>query len=177
MITVVENRTRAICHGGQRHGQTTVIRRIVANHRTPLAQTKAVCQSRKSSTGQSPSLNWNSVCAQNRHPMGIPSTRNGLWLRDDMLATPSGLAKRRDMGQNPRGLAEQIAESRTNRFFPCSSGFLLCTSRFCVSKTGPNPTDRRKLFSKHHIITDAEVVPLSTTLTVANRNDVTQLLP
>ena len=44
-------------------------------------------------------------------------------------------------------------------------------------KTGPNPTDRRKLGSKHHLITDAQGVPLAVTLTKANRHDVTQLLP
>lgn len=44
-------------------------------------------------------------------------------------------------------------------------------------KTGPNPTDRRKLGSKHHLLTDAHGIPLATTLTGANRHDVTQLLP
>lgn len=44
-------------------------------------------------------------------------------------------------------------------------------------KTGPNPTDRRKLGSKHHVVTDANGVPLNMTLTGANRHDVTQLLP
>lgn len=44
-------------------------------------------------------------------------------------------------------------------------------------KTGPNPTDRRKLGSKHHILTDANGIPLSDTLTGANRHDVTQLIP
>jgi transposase len=43
--------------------------------------------------------------------------------------------------------------------------------------TGPNPTDRRKLGSKHHVITDAQGIPLAATLTGANRHDVTQLLP
>jgi transposase len=43
-------------------------------------------------------------------------------------------------------------------------------------KTGPNPTDRRKLGSKHHLLTDAHGIPLSFTLTGANRHDVTQLL-
>jgi len=45
------------------------------------------------------------------------------------------------------------------------------------AKTGPNPTDRRKLGSKHHLLTDAHGVPLSSTLTGANRHDFTQLLP
>jgi transposase len=44
-------------------------------------------------------------------------------------------------------------------------------------KTGPNPTDRRKLGSKHHLLTDAQGIPLAMTLTGANRHDVTQLLP
>src|SRR5436190_12495088 len=44
-------------------------------------------------------------------------------------------------------------------------------------KTGPNPTDRRKLGSKHHLLTDAQGIPLAILLTGANRHDVTQLLP
>lgn len=43
--------------------------------------------------------------------------------------------------------------------------------------TGPNPTDRRKLGSKHHLITDAQGIPLAAILTGTNRHDVTQLLP
>jgi transposase len=37
--------------------------------------------------------------------------------------------------------------------------------------------DRRKNGSKHHIVVDADGVPLATILTAANRNDVTQLIP
>lgn len=44
-------------------------------------------------------------------------------------------------------------------------------------KTGPSATDRRKLGSKHHVITDAKGIPLAAILTGANRHDVTQLLP
>ena len=43
--------------------------------------------------------------------------------------------------------------------------------------TGPNPTDRRKLGSKHHIITDAQGIPLAAALTKANAPDITQLRP
>jgi transposase len=43
--------------------------------------------------------------------------------------------------------------------------------------TGPNPTDRRKLGSKHHVLTDAQGIPLATTVTAANVHDVQQLLP
>jgi transposase len=44
-------------------------------------------------------------------------------------------------------------------------------------KTGPNPTDRAKPGSKHHVITDAEGVPLQVHLTGANQHDSTETLP
>src|SRR5262249_10449428 len=43
--------------------------------------------------------------------------------------------------------------------------------------TGPNPTDPGKSGSKHHVMTDAQGVPLSATVTAANVNEVTQVLP
>jgi transposase len=42
--------------------------------------------------------------------------------------------------------------------------------------TGPNPTDRGKSGSKHHVMTDAQGIPLSVTVTAANVNEVTQTL-
>lgn len=44
-------------------------------------------------------------------------------------------------------------------------------------KTGPNPTDRRKAGSKHHLITDGHGLPLAVILSGANAHDVTQLEP
>ncbi len=44
-------------------------------------------------------------------------------------------------------------------------------------KTGPNPVDRARPGSKHHVITDAGGTPLAITLTGGNRHDITQLLP
>ena len=43
-------------------------------------------------------------------------------------------------------------------------------------KTGPSPVDRGRLGSKHHLITDANGLPLACVLTAANVNDITQLL-
>src|SRR2546428_7732949 len=42
--------------------------------------------------------------------------------------------------------------------------------------TGPNPTDRSKSGSKHHVMTDARGIPLAATVTAANVNEVTQVL-
>ena len=43
--------------------------------------------------------------------------------------------------------------------------------------TGPNPTDRSRLGTKHHVLCDAQGIPLVVTITGANTADVTQLLP
>jgi transposase len=44
-------------------------------------------------------------------------------------------------------------------------------------KTGPNPTARRKCGSKHHVLTDAQGIPLAAVVTGAHRHEITQLLP
>ena len=43
--------------------------------------------------------------------------------------------------------------------------------------TGPNPTDRSKSGSKHHVMTDARGIPLAATVTAADVNEVTQVVP
>jgi transposase len=43
--------------------------------------------------------------------------------------------------------------------------------------TGLSPVDRGKTGGKHHVIVDANGIPLAATVTGGNRNDVTQLLP
>jgi transposase len=43
--------------------------------------------------------------------------------------------------------------------------------------TGPNPTDRRKLGTKHHLLVDGGGIPLAALTTGANRHDSTQLVP
>src|SRR5262245_8651475 len=42
-------------------------------------------------------------------------------------------------------------------------------------ETGPNPTDRGTSGSKHHVLTDAQGIPLAATVTAANVNEVTQV--
>ena len=42
--------------------------------------------------------------------------------------------------------------------------------------TGPNPVDRRKPGSKHHLLTDGGGIPIVAHTTAANTHDVTQLL-
>jgi len=52
-----------------------------------------------------------------------------------------------------------------------------CRAPLGGAETGPNPTDRRKLGSKHHIMTDGNGIPLATNLSGANTPDINRLLP
>jgi transposase len=45
------------------------------------------------------------------------------------------------------------------------------------AKTGPSPVDRSKPGSKHHVLTDGNGIPLASSVTAANANDITQLAP
>jgi transposase len=45
------------------------------------------------------------------------------------------------------------------------------------AETGPNPTDRSKSGSKHHVLVDGHGIPLAAQLTAANVNEVTELVP
>jgi len=109
--------------------------------------------------------------------MAVPAKGNGLWFRYDMLAASERMAKGRDMGQDTPHLAQPFEGERQTRFLSCCGGFGFGAGCFWGAKTGPNATDRRKLGSKHHIITDANGIPFAVKVTGANRHDVTQLLP
>jgi transposase len=52
-----------------------------------------------------------------------------------------------------------------------------CASEKGGSETGPSPVDRARNGSKHHLLVDANGVPLAWSLTGGNRHDVTQLIP
>jgi transposase len=177
MKTMVEKHKKIISHRGRIHGQAIVTRRIMGNYRTGFAQTATSPERRQAASKQSRSPDGDSFCTQDRHRLGISSIGDGMWFRNDMLASSSRLAEGRLMGQNTPYPAQQTSQSKPNRFFTSGSRFIFSSSCFWGAQTGPNPTDRRKMGSKHHIITDAEGVPLAVQLTGANRHDVTQLLP
>lgn len=96
---------------------------------------------------------------------------------DDVLAAITRLARGRGLGENPSRAATEIGGCRTTRLVAGRGGQHVRPGGFWGAQTGPNPTDRRKPGSKHHVLTDANGIPLATTLTGANAHDVTQLIP
>jgi transposase len=113
----------------------------------------------------------------NRYPLGGLAPGNGLWIGHDLLETTPRLAAGRCVDRSPPRPAQPSTTVRQDRLVAGSGGQLQRAGCFWGVKTGPNPTDRAKSGSKHHIITDANGIPLAATLTAANVADVTQLLP
>ena len=140
-------------------------------------EAKAITISGAKANSGSCDFNWNFVCAQNRNRLGAPAQGNGLWQWNDMLAKTARLAKGWCLGENTPYFTQQATKSRQDRLFASCGGFGISSSSFGGQKTGPNPTDRRKNGSKHHVITDANGIPFAAIVTGANRHDVTQLLP
>ncbi|AEI81675.1 ISJP4 transposase TnpA (plasmid) [Cupriavidus necator N-1] len=71
------------------------------------------------------------------------------------------VSKRRAIGRRPafgaiaRATAGEVTRGRRARFLPSSRRFIVGASRWGGRKTGPNPTDRSRPGSKHHILVDA----------------------
>lgn len=118
-----------------------------------------------------------SVRAAYRHSVDRAAPGDGLRLGRQLLAPLGGVATRRGVGATASRVAHATTGCFANRVVARRCGQLLGACHARGKKTGPNPTDRRKAGSKHHLISDARGIPLAATLTSANTNDITQLVP
>ena len=167
----------AVMGGGHLHGQIGIGRRVVGVDRAVVAEeAAAVPISRTQAVGRPLRVNRNSVRVKNGHSLGGCTAANGVRHGDDVLAETARLAEGGCLGQDPPDATGAVARGQPDRLVAGGGGLGLGASRFGGDQTGPNPTDRRKNGSKHHVITDANGLPLATVLTGAHRNDVTQLL-
>jgi hypothetical protein len=88
-----------------------------------------------------------------------------------LLAAAAGLAGRRRLATRARAHARASAAAGPDRPRHRGSRFEQRPGRGRWKKTGPNPTDRRKPGTKHHVATDASGVPLACAISGANRPD------
>lgn len=103
--------------------------------------------------------------------MGLVAPGNGLRLWGNVLAPAARLAGSRRLGSPPRGAARPARRSREARL-----GARLYRQRQRAGKkggeqTGPNPTDRGKPGTKHHLLTEGQGIPLTALLSGANTHD------
>jgi len=110
-------------------------------------------------------------------PVADAPEGNGMWIGQHVLATTRALATRRGVAPAAYHAPGRVAPPRPVGSGPRRRRQRLHPGAARGKKTGPNPTDRRKAGSKHHILTEARGIPLTAVLTSANRHDITQLLP
>ena len=143
----------------------------MGTNQTTFATGTAQAQRRATPSARSRLSEGYSVRAQDRHAMGISSTRDGMWQRHDLLASPSRLATSRPVANDLAGSAGRVGGRWRDRLVDLGDGQLLCPGAFWGEKTGPNPTDRGKNGSKRHLIVEASGIPLAVEHTGANVHD------
>ena len=119
----------------------------------------------------------NSLRAQDGHGLARLALGDGVWQRHDLLATTARLAAGCRVGKTPPRVVTPLARRRPDRLVTRRGRFEQRACGFWGLQTGPNPTDRRKAGSKHHLCTDAQGIPLSAQVTAANVHDSRQLQP
>lgn len=149
----------------------------MGNLRVDFAAIEEVAQGWPAARRQSRGVDRHLVRAEDWHRLGGLAPRDGLWIRHDVLAAIGCLAEGGRLGQAARPAAGRVAAGRPDRLDPSDCRQRILEGRDGWQKTGPNPTDRSKCGSKHHIITDAHGIPWAIVLTGANTHDVTQLIP
>lgn len=118
-----------------------------------------------------------SVCAPDRHPLGVSAQGVGSGVRDDLLASLAGLASGRSLGESLARPAGRVGPGQRHRLVGGGDRQLLGAGHFWGAKTGPNPTDRGKNGSKRHLIVDGNGTPLAVDHTGANVHDSEMAMP
>src|SRR3990172_8718463 len=135
----------------------------------------AQAQRRTPAGAGSSGLDRDPLCAAIRDSLGDAAARDGLRLGDDLLAASARVAGRGGLVTPASPAVGSAAPGRPDRLVPSRGGQRLRAGGFGGAHTGPNPTDRSKKGSKHHVISDAHGIPLAALTTAANVNDSTQL--
>src|SRR5262245_26762623 len=110
-------------------------------------------------------------------PVGVPAAGDGLRVGDDVLAQVAGVAGGGCVAAAARAVAGQVARGGSDRLVAGGGRQLACAGRWGGEQTGPSPVDRGRSGSKHHTVTCGRGTPLALSVSAANRNDISELLP
>ena len=140
----------------ERHEQAIGKRRTMDRHRT-IAAARATQAKGWSAPGAGPGrADRHHLRLQERHPLEDAAPGDGLWQRRDLLAAPARLASSRRLGMLAPGLAESARGGRPDRLEPGQPRQCCASSPKGGQATGPNPTDKGKPGSKHHLVVDCQ---------------------
>ena len=146
-------------------------RRVVGTNRPAAAAGEGEAERRTAAGSGSCGIDRDLVRAAQRDSLGDAAARDGMWQRDDLLATTPGMATRRRLGASAPGSSRGVGTRRRHRLEPCRGGLRHGGGEKGGAATGPNPTDKGKPGSKHHLLVDRQGIPLTVRLTAANVHD------
>lgn len=110
--------------------------------------------------------------------MGVLTQGDGLRQRHDLLAASARLDRGGRMAVCTFPPAPRIGPRWTHQLGTCFAGRHVGSGKKGGPKTGPNPCDRGRPGSKHHVLCDGNGTPLCCPLlTAANVNETTMLEP
>jgi transposase len=91
--------------------------------------------------------------------------------RSNLLAQTPGLAKGGRLATVTQSPARPAWKARRHRLVEGSPRFRQRSGEKGGEDTGPNPVDRGRAGTKHHLLADRRGIPLSTTISAANVHD------
>ena len=162
-----------------RDGETYCERNTVAGNRAvaPGTETTATEVSGTQADRRPACADGNRVRVEDGHCLGRSAARAGLWQRHVVLAADAGVVGGRSVGPIAIHADRALGPGGENRLVPSGGGFQQRACSFWGPQTGPNPVDRAKAGSKHHLLTDAGGIPLVTAISAANHHDSRYLFP
>ena len=156
----------------QMHGEATFKRRIMgADQGFAADEGEAQAAPRAQADRKPGSAHGHHLHIENGHGLGGFAAGAGVRQRHDLLAAHARLAGCGSVGSVATGFARKTRRHGENRLVESGGGLKQREGCFWGSQTGPNPVDRAKPGRKHHVLTDAKGVPLTTSLSAANRHD------
>jgi hypothetical protein len=115
--------------------------------------------------------------AQDGHLLERPAGRGVRVQRGDMLEKAARVEPSRSLREAATGTVGRVGAEGAHRLEP---GLVRLQQRAGDKRgpqTGPNPTDRGKAGSKHHLVVDRRGLPLAILLSAANVHDKREALP
>ena len=160
-------------------GETACGRKTVEGNRAAVAGAEAAAAAASGAQTHRgpPGAGRHHLRPEDRHRLGGFAAGIGLRQRHDLLAAAACVAGRRCVGQVADRAHPAAGPRGENRLVARGRGFQQRARGFWGTQTGPNPVDRAKPGTKHHVLTDAGGIPLATAVTPANHHDSRQLFP
>lgn len=146
-------------------------RQAMGANRPSVTSREAKAERRTAPCIGSSSADRHLICPAQRHSLGDAPQGDGLRQRHDLQAKAQGMATGRRLGTFAPPVLGETGTSRRDRVEPCLCGLRHGGGEKGGDKTGPNPTDKGKPGTKHHLLVDRKGISLSLLLTAANVHD------